>query len=149
MVAIQRPEHNKEDNWMLRKWRESVTRIVNELLIGGGGGGGGGGSVSDAAYSGSWNGDTTNAPSKNAVYDKIELMMPLITAWHYYASQWSVEPVEVGVSTISSQPGTVWEYELDSVTRYRFVPDTYDATLDGFYSSYSSPTLSGLIVTRG
>lgn len=39
MVAIQRPEHNKEDNWMLRKWRESVTRIVNELLIGGGGDG--------------------------------------------------------------------------------------------------------------
>lgn len=30
--------------------------------------------VSDAAYSNDWNGDTTNAPSKNAVYDKINTM---------------------------------------------------------------------------
>jgi len=34
--------------------------------------GGGGGSVSDAVYGAGWNGDTTVAPSKNAVYDKIE-----------------------------------------------------------------------------
>lgn len=33
---------------------------------------GGGGSVSDTAYASSWNGDTTDAPSKNAVYDKFE-----------------------------------------------------------------------------
>lgn len=38
----------------------------------GGGGGGGGASVSDTAYASGWNGDTANAPSKNAVYDKIE-----------------------------------------------------------------------------
>lgn len=31
-----------------------------------------GGSVSDAVYGAAWNGDTTVAPSKNAVYDKIE-----------------------------------------------------------------------------
>lgn len=35
---------------------------------------GGSGSVSDAAYDSSWNGVTTVAPSKNAVYDKIESM---------------------------------------------------------------------------
>lgn len=34
--------------------------------------GSGGGSVSDAAYGAGWNGDTTTAPSKNAVYDKFE-----------------------------------------------------------------------------
>lgn len=34
----------------------------------------GGDSVSDAAYDASWNGDTTTAPSKNAVYDKIETL---------------------------------------------------------------------------
>lgn len=40
-----------------------------------GGGGGGGASVSDAAYNaGTWDGDTTNAPSKNAVRDKIEAL---------------------------------------------------------------------------
>ena|SRR5436190_2705647 len=34
----------------------------------------GGGSVSDTVYGSGWNGDTTNAPSKNAVYDKIETL---------------------------------------------------------------------------
>ena len=33
-----------------------------------------GGSVSDVAYGVSWDGNTTDAPSKNAVYDKIESM---------------------------------------------------------------------------
>lgn len=32
MVTLQRPEDNKNDNWMLRKWRESVTKIINDLL---------------------------------------------------------------------------------------------------------------------
>jgi hypothetical protein len=35
---------------------------------------GGGSSVSDEAYGGSWNGDTTTAASKNAIYDKIETL---------------------------------------------------------------------------
>jgi len=30
--------------------------------------------ISDTAYGAGWNGDTTNAPSKNAIYDKIEAM---------------------------------------------------------------------------
>lgn len=34
-----------------------------------------GGSVSDTAYAGSWNGVTDVAPSKNAVYDKIEALV--------------------------------------------------------------------------
>lgn len=33
-----------------------------------------GGSVSDATYSSSWNADTTNAPSKNALYDRLQLL---------------------------------------------------------------------------
>lgn len=32
-------------------------------------------SISDTAYGVGWNGDTTTAPSKNAVYDKLELMV--------------------------------------------------------------------------
>jgi hypothetical protein len=35
---------------------------------------GGGGSVSDIVYGAGWNGDTTTAPSKNAVYDKVEAL---------------------------------------------------------------------------
>ena len=34
---------------------------------------GGGGSVSDTVYGAGWNADTTTAPSKNAVYDQVEL----------------------------------------------------------------------------
>jgi hypothetical protein len=34
----------------------------------------GGATVSDTAYGSGWNGDTTTAPSKNAVYDKLETM---------------------------------------------------------------------------
>lgn len=34
------------------------------------------GSVSDTAYGVGWNGDTTTAPSKNAVYDEMELRAP-------------------------------------------------------------------------
>ena len=33
-----------------------------------------GGSVSDDVYGAGWDGDTATAPSKNAVYDKIETM---------------------------------------------------------------------------
>lgn len=60
-------------------WGEFVydSNSTNWIILGpssGGGGGGGGGSVSDAVYSGSWNGDITNAPSKNAIYDKLETM---------------------------------------------------------------------------
>lgn len=36
---------------------------------------GGEASISDAAYGVGWNGDTTTAPSKNAVYDKIETLV--------------------------------------------------------------------------
>lgn len=36
---------------------------------------GGGGSISDAAYSADWNGDTTAGASKNALYDKIETIV--------------------------------------------------------------------------
>lgn len=36
--------------------------------------GGGGGSVDDTAYGASWDGDTTTAASRNAIYDKIETL---------------------------------------------------------------------------
>lgn len=40
--------------------------------------GGGGGSVSDTAYGPSWDGETTTAPSQNALYDKIQTLVSLI-----------------------------------------------------------------------
>ena len=65
--------------------------------------------------------------------------------WDYYAINWSTSPTLVENIT----GGAVYLYVLDGVNRYRFVPTTYDPTADAFYTSYSSPTLSGLIVTRG
>ena len=38
-------------------------------------------SVSDTVYGAGWNGDTTTAPSKNAVYDKIETLSDAATAF--------------------------------------------------------------------
>lgn len=65
--------------------------------------------------------------------------------WDYYATNWSVAP------TLNSSitGGDVYDYTLDGTTRYRFVPTTYDATQDAFYSTFSGGLLSGIIVTRG
>lgn len=54
------------------------------------GGGGGGASVSDAVFGIGWNGVTTDAPSKNAVYDKIATV------------DTSVSSLSSSVSTINS-----------------------------------------------
>jgi hypothetical protein len=35
-----------------------------------------GNTISDIAYAASWDGVTTNAPSKNAIYDEMELRVP-------------------------------------------------------------------------
>lgn len=39
------------------------------------------GKVSDTAYGSGWNGDTTDAPSKNAVYDKVQSVLDRATAY--------------------------------------------------------------------
>lgn len=65
--------------------------------------------------------------------------------WDYYATNWSVAP------TLNSSitGGDVYNYTLNGVTRYRFVPTTYDANQDAFYTTFSGGVLSGIIVTRG
>jgi hypothetical protein len=82
-------------------------------------------------------------------YQAEEMISKAIAAipktWEYYVTNWTTEPVLLESIT----GGDVYSYTLDGTTRYRFVPSTYDATQDAFYTSYSSPTLSGLIVTRG
>jgi hypothetical protein len=65
--------------------------------------------------------------------------------WAYFTATWSVEPTQVG-STVS---GVVFEYELNGTSRFRLVPDPYDATNDAFYSGWDGTTLTGLIVARG
>ena len=64
--------------------------------------------------------------------------------WTYYVTLWDTPPT----FNSSITGGDVYDYTLGAVTRYRFVPTTYDASQDAFYSGFSSPTLSGLIVAR-
>jgi hypothetical protein len=72
-----------------------------------------------------------------------------ILSWNYLVSNWTTTPSMVGSSTVSGQQGQVFAYTLGSTTRYRFVPNTYSASLDAFYSSYINEVLSGVITKRG
>jgi len=65
--------------------------------------------------------------------------------WDFLATTWTTEPTFVEAIT----GGSVYSYTLDGTTRYRFVPSTYDATEDAFYTTFTSPTLSGLLIARG
>ena len=68
-----------------------------------------------------------------------------VNSWSHYLDHWDVEPIQI--STTSS--GTVFGYTLGGVTRYRLIPNPYDATQDAFYSDWDGTALSGLIITRG
>ena len=68
------------------------------------------------------------------------------TSWTKLATQWTAEPVSVAYS---GGDGEVLEYTYGITKYYRFIPSTYDSNEDKFYSTYSNPTLSGLIATRG
>jgi hypothetical protein len=75
----------------------------------------------------------------------LKLYVPLKSSWGFYSTHWDTEPQFVANIT----NGAVYSYTYNSVTRYRFVPTTYDSTLDSFYSTFDGTTLSGLIVSRG
>ena len=71
--------------------------------------GGGGGSVSDTAYGSSWDGVTTDAPSKNAVHDKFEgLIHP-----GYVAANWYL-PVAPGIfsATAAFTANTIYYHPI-------------------------------------
>ena len=65
--------------------------------------------------------------------------------WSDLATRWDDAPTLNAAIT----GGTVYNYTLDGVTRYRFVPTTYDAAADAFYSNFDGTTLSGLVAARG
>ena len=66
--------------------------------------------------------------------------------WIDLVTSWTVEPSSVAYS---GGDGEVLEYTYGTTKYYRFIPSTYDSNEDKFYSTYSNPTLSGLIATRG
>jgi len=65
--------------------------------------------------------------------------------WSYYVTMWSIEPT----LNTSITGGDVYDYTLDGVTRYRFVPTIYDANEDAFYTTFSGGLLTGLVASRG
>lgn len=68
-------------NVIVKTETQAVVTVDNgqsiPVFVYGAGGSGGGSSVSDDLYGAGWNGVTTIAPSKNAVYDKINSMVTL------------------------------------------------------------------------
>jgi hypothetical protein len=75
--------------------------------------------VSDTVYGSGWDGDTTNAPSKNAVYDKIETLQPL----------------DADLTAIAALSGTNTLY-------YRSGANTWGAVTIGSNLTFSGGTLS-------
>jgi len=51
--------------------------------------------------------------------------------------------------TYTGGDGDVLKYTYGATEYYRFIPDPYDSTEDKFYTTFSDPTLSGLVATRG
>lgn len=98
--------------------------------------------LSDVYISGSANGDLLQ-------YDSAQQRWENVLPWFYLSTQWDVAPVNVGTATVNGQPGDVFSYILRGVTRYRFVPTTYDASLDGFYGTYAAGVLTNFICNRG
>jgi len=68
-----------------------------------------------------------------------------ISGWTTLKDSWTTAPSFLQ----SIAAGDVYEYQYGSTTYYRLVPSPYDSTLDQFFSSFSNPTLSGLLATRG
>ena len=62
----------------------------------------------------------------------------------YLVTNWSVTPTLNTAIT----GGDVYDYTLDWITRYRFVPTTYNPTQDTFYWAFDWTNLTSLITTR-
>lgn len=60
--------------------------------------------------------------------------------WTDYATRWDTAPTVNSVVT-SPENGTIYDYTLDGVTRFRFVPDSYDPANDAFYAEVGLSTL--------
>jgi hypothetical protein len=72
-----------------------------------------------------------------------------LLSWPFLSDAYSEVPADVGRATVAGEDGDVLSYTLQGVTRFRFIPDDYDPTLDAFYAAFAAGELSDLIVARG
>jgi hypothetical protein len=68
--------------------------------------------------------------------------------WTLLATQWESLPTFIETLTFKAKSGDVYSYAFGGVTRYRFVPASYDPDYDSFYTTFASSVLSGFIVSR-
>lgn len=68
-----------------------------------------------------------------------------VSGWVTLKDSWTVTPELI--DTIAG--GDVYQYAYGSTIYFRLVPSPYDSTLDQFFSTFTSPNLSGLLATRG
>jgi hypothetical protein len=78
----------KDENGVIQYDRDNLRFSISDEAL-----------VSDAAYSGAWDGDTTHSPSKNAAYDKINAMISNTA----YGSSWSA------VTTITPSKKVIYD----------------------------------------
>lgn len=95
--------------------------------------------ISDAIYGVGWNGDTTNAPSKNAVYDKIETLQVKPAEGAFAdGDKTKLDGIETGAdvtdTTNVTAAGALMDSELTSITDVK--------ALDQSVVSGASPTFS-------
>jgi hypothetical protein len=67
-------------------------------------------------------------------------------SWNFYVTSWTTAPSE---QVYTGGDGQVFLYTFGSTVYYRFVPSTYDSSLDCFYKNFSDPVLSSKVATRG
>ena len=62
--------------------------------------------ISDTAYGSSWDGDTTHAASKNAVYDEVQTVLTSISN-----IEWDITTIEWSITTLE---GKIWDWISDA-----------------------------------
>jgi hypothetical protein len=98
---IRATDWNSEHDRHIR-WKEEVDAFGADVTLTG--------AVSDEAYGTGWNGVTSVAPSKNAVYDKIETVVSGSVSDTTYASSWN------GVTTVAPSKNAVYDVVNDLLT---------------------------------
>ena len=86
----------------------------------------------------SFTGNTLNVINQNSSIDPL-------TQFDYLVTKFSTPP---SLNLIITN-GKVFNYTLEGITRFRFVPTIYNPSLDAFYSTFTSGILTGLITKRG